>query len=118
MIVHVLDQRVLEKGEGPIGLVVAPTRELCQQIYNEYQKYSRKFGLSILPLFGGMNQHDLWKEITKGGHEIAITTPGRIIDVLRKKGLRLDQRCTFLVIDEADQMFDLGFEYQIRSIVS
>ncbi|CDW84857.1 dead-box atp-dependent rna helicase 24-like [Stylonychia lemnae] len=117
MLVHILDQRPLEKNEGPIGLVMAPTRELCQQIYNEYKKYAKRYNVNVLPIFGGVNQHQIWKDIKAGRNEIIIATPGRLIDMIRKKAFNLASRCTFLVIDEADQMFNMGFEYQIRSVV-
>ena len=71
----------------------------------------------MLPIFGGANQHQLWKDIKAGKNEIVIATPGRMIDMLRKKAFTLSSRCSFLVVDEADQMFNMGFEYQIRSIV-
>ena len=102
MLVHILDQRVLEKGEGPIGLVMAPTRELCNQIYEVYRKYCKRFNVNVLPMFGGMDQHQLWKDIKGGKNEIVVATPGRIIEMLRKKAFSLTSRCSFLVIDEAD----------------
>ena len=73
--------------------------------------------MNVLPIFGGMNQHELWKDIKAGKNEIVVATPGRLIEMIRKKAFNLTSRCTFLVIDEADQMFSMGFEYQIRSIV-
>lgn len=102
MLVHLLDQRPLEKNEGPIGIVVAPTRELCSQIYQEYKKYTKRFNINVLPIFGGMNQHELWKDIKACKNEIVVGTPGRIMDMIRKKAFDLSTRCTFLVIDEAD----------------
>ena len=71
----------------------------------------------MLPIFGGMNVGQLWKEIKGGRNEIIVATPGRLIDMLRKKAFSLTSRCSFLAIDEADIMFNMGFEYQIRSIV-
>lgn len=55
MLVHILDQRPLEKNEGPIGVVVAPTRELASQIYDEYRKYCKRYSVNVLPIFGGIN---------------------------------------------------------------
>lgn len=57
MLIHILDQREIEKNDGPIGLVLAPTRELCQQIYIETKKYCKKFNLTIGCLLGGENKH-------------------------------------------------------------
>ena len=55
MLVHNLDQRVLEKNEGPIGLVMAPTRELCMQIFDVYLKYCKKYNVNVIPIVGGLN---------------------------------------------------------------
>eukprot|EP00347_Sterkiella_histriomuscorum_P009775 403339941 len=117
MLVHILDQRPLEKNEGPIGLVMAPTRELCQQIYNEYRKYCKPYNVNVLPIFGGVQQHQLWKDIKAGKNEIVIATPGRLIDMIRKKAFNLSSRCTFLVIDEADQIQTLFFSATFKNKV-
>jgi len=117
MLTHILDQRVLEKGEGPIGLVLAPTRELCFQIHQVFSRYCRRLNMTAIPLFGGMDVHQVWRDLKASRNELVIATPGRLIDMLRKKAFNLTSRCTFLVIDEADQMFSMGFEYQVRSIV-
>ncbi|KAM1601565.1 hypothetical protein ACFX1X_026038 [Malus domestica] len=94
MIVHIMDQPDLQKEEGPIGAICASTRELAHQIYLRL---------------------DQFKEL-KVGCEIVVATPGRLIDMLKMKALTM-LRATYLVLDEADRMFDLGFEPQIRSIV-
>ncbi|CAK56549.1 unnamed protein product (macronuclear) [Paramecium tetraurelia] len=115
MLVHVSAQRAVEKKEGPIGLVVVPTRELGQQVYLETKKYAQLFQISVSALLGGENKHHQWKEL-RAGVDIIIATPGRLIEMVKKKATNL-QRCTYIVLDEADQMFSLGFEYQIRSII-
>lgn len=71
-----------------------------------------------MPVFGGNDPAELWKKAKKGELEIVVGTPGRIIEMIKKKAFNLDSRCTFCVIDEADRMFSLGFEYQIRTILS
>lgn len=76
-----------------------------------YTKYCKKFNVNVLPIFGGVNQHEIWKDIKASRNEIVIATPGRIMDMIRKKAFNLTSRCTFLVLDEADQMFNMGFEY-------
>ena len=58
--------------------------------------------MNVLPIFGGGDQHELWKDIKAGRNEIVIATPGRLIDLIKKKAFTLQSRCTFLVIDEAD----------------
>ncbi|KAL2934956.1 DEAD-box ATP-dependent RNA helicase 24 [Bienertia sinuspersici] len=115
MIVHIMDQPELGKGEGPIGVICAPTRELAHQIYLEARKFAKPYGLRVSAVYGGMSKLDQFKEL-KAGAEIVIATPGRLIDLLKMKALTM-KRATYLVLDEADRMFDLGFEPQIRSIV-
>lgn len=115
MIVHILDQEELDKGQGPIGIVCAPTRELAQQIYSETKKFAKAHGIRVSGIFGGMSKFEQFKEV-KAGCEIVIATPGRLIDMIKMRALTM-LRATYLVLDEADRMFDLGFEPQIRSIV-
>ncbi|XP_022948804.1 DEAD-box ATP-dependent RNA helicase 24 isoform X1 [Cucurbita moschata] len=115
MIVHIMDQPELEKEEGPIGVICAPTRELAHQIYLECKKFSKVHGLRVSAVYGGMSKFDQIKEL-KAGCEIVVATPGRLIDMIKMKALTMS-KATYLVLDEADRMFDLGFEPQIRSIV-
>ncbi|KAM7275725.1 hypothetical protein ACFE04_017591 [Oxalis oulophora] len=115
MIVHIMDQPELQKEEGPIGVICAPTRELAHQIYLEAKKFSKSHGIRVSAVYGGMSKLDQFKEL-KAGCEIVVATPGRLIDMLKMKALIMT-RATYLVLDEADRMFDLGFEPQIRSIV-
>ncbi|KAJ8440856.1 hypothetical protein Cgig2_000744 [Carnegiea gigantea] len=116
MIVHIMDQPELDKGEGPIGVICAPTRELAHQIYLEARKFAKPYGVRVSAVYGGMSKLEQFKEL-KAGSEIVVATPGRLIDLLKMKALTM-RRATYLVLDEADRMFDLGFEPQIRSIVS
>ncbi|KAL5561027.1 hypothetical protein UlMin_030774 [Ulmus minor] len=115
MIVHIMDQPELQKEEGPIGVICAPTRELAHQIYLECKKFSKSHGIRVSAVYGGMSKLEQFKEL-KAGCEIVVATPGRLIDMLKMKALTM-LRATYLVLDEADRMFDLGFEPQIRSIV-
>eukprot|EP00928_Gymnodinium_smaydae_P009735 TRINITY_DN13644_c0_g1_i1.p1 TRINITY_DN13644_c0_g1~~TRINITY_DN13644_c0_g1_i1.p1 ORF type:complete len:644 (-),score=176.53 TRINITY_DN13644_c0_g1_i1:9-1940(-) len=115
MLVHAMDQPALERGEGPIGLVLCPTRELAVQIEQEVFKFNKLCGLRSVTLAGGLSKQEQFKEV-KRGCEIAICNPGRLIDIVRMKGVTL-QRVTLAVLDEADRMFDMGFEYQVRSIM-
>ncbi|KAK9086289.1 hypothetical protein Syun_028683 [Stephania yunnanensis] len=115
MVVHIMDQPELEKEEGPIGVVCAPTRELAHQIYLEAKKFSKSHGIRVSAVYGGMSKLEQFKEL-KAGCEIVVATPGRLIDLLKMKALTMT-RATYLVLDEADRMFDLGFEPQVRSIV-
>ncbi|KAI4329807.1 hypothetical protein MLD38_028152 [Melastoma candidum] len=115
LIVHIMDQPELAKEEGPVGVICAPTRELAHQIYVECKKFAKIHGLRVSALYGGMSKLEQFKEL-KAGCEIVVATPGRLIDLLKMKALTMF-RATYLVLDEADRMFDLGFEPQIRSIV-
>ena len=114
MLVHVMDQRELSKGEGPIALVMVPTRELAMQIYNEARKYCKVYNIHVVCAYGGGNKYEQSKAFENGA-EVAIATPGRLIDMIKMKVTNLE-RVTYLVLDEADRMFDMGFEPQVRSI--
>ncbi|KAH6567976.1 hypothetical protein BASA50_001140 [Batrachochytrium salamandrivorans] len=117
MLIHIMDQPELERGDGPIGLVLAPTRELAHQIYLEAKKFARAFrGLRVSVLYGGVGKNEQFKEL-RAGVELLVATPGRLIDLIKMKATNLS-RVTFLVLDEADQMLNLGFEPQVRSICS
>lgn len=115
MIAHIMDQPELQKEEGPIGVVCAPTRELAHQIFIETKKFAKCHGVRVSAVYGGMSKLEQFREL-KAGCDIVVATPGRLIDLLKMKALTM-LKATFLVLDEADRMFDLGFEPQIRSIV-
>ena len=66
-------------------------------------------------LLGGENKHEQWKEL-KAGVDIIVATPGRLMEMVKKKATNM-RRCTYVVLDEADRMFSMGFEYQVRSII-
>ncbi|CAB3365153.1 Hypothetical predicted protein [Cloeon dipterum] len=114
-VVHINNQQPLSKGDGPIALVLAPTRELAQQI----QQVAIDFGTSSFIrntcIFGGAPKGPQARDLERGV-EIVIATPGRLIDFLERGTTNL-RRCTYLVLDEADRMLDMGFEPQIRKIV-
>lgn len=115
---HILDQPKLEKGEGPIAVVVTPTRELATQICEDATKFTKRLGLRVIAVYGGPNISEQIG-VLKPGAEIVICTPGRMIEILTVNSGRVTNlnRCTFLVLDEADRLFDMGFEKQVRSIV-
>uniref|UniRef100_A0A8C7IM85 RNA helicase n=1 Tax=Oncorhynchus kisutch TaxID=8019 RepID=A0A8C7IM85_ONCKI len=116
MLVHIMDQKELETGEGPIAVIVCPTRELCQQIHAECKRFGKAYSLRSVAVYGGGSMWEQAKALQEGA-EIVVCTPGRLIDHVKKKATSL-QRVTYLVFDEADRMFDMGFEYQVRSIAS
>ncbi|VVC27032.1 Hypothetical protein CINCED_3A004670 [Cinara cedri] len=97
--------------KGPSILVLAPTRELVLQIESEVKKYSYK-GIKAMSIYGGASSGKQ-KEYLRGGVEIVIATPGRLNDFVGSGAIDLSD-VTFLILDEADRMLDLGFEPQIR----
>lgn len=115
---HILDQPKLEKSDGPIAVIITPTRELATQICDDAQKFTRVLGLRVVAIYGGPNISEQIG-VLKLGAEIVVCTPGRMIEILTVNSGRVTNlnRCTFLVLDEADRLFDMGFEKQIRSIV-
>ena len=114
LLVHIMDQRDLKAGEGPIGLILAPTRELSQQIYTEAKKFAKVYNIQVVCVYGGGNKWQQSQDL-EAGAEIVVATPGRMIDMIKMKVTNFT-RVTFLVLDEADRQFDLGFEAQVRSI--
>jgi len=112
---HIMDQPYLEKDDGPIALFLAPTRELAHQIYLETVKFARYYKLRTSVLYGGVSKLTQCKEL-KAGCEIIVSTPGRLIDMIKLKATKLN-RVSYLVLDEADKMFDFGFGPQVLSIV-
>ena len=71
MLVHIMDQPELEKGEGPIGIIVAPTRELSEQIHKETRRFSKPYNLRVCAAFGGLSKHDQFKDL-KAGAEVRV----------------------------------------------
>ncbi|XP_068118959.1 probable ATP-dependent RNA helicase DDX5 isoform X2 [Hyperolius riggenbachi] len=114
-IVHINHQPFLQRGDGPILLVLAPTRELAQQVQQVAAEYGRACRLRSTCIYGGAPKGPQLRDLERGV-EICIATPGRLIDFLEAGKTNLD-RCTYLVLDEADRMLDMGFEPQIRKIV-
>ncbi|KAG4390766.1 hypothetical protein GLYMA_05G041000v4 [Glycine max] len=115
-LVHVNAQPRLAHGDGPIVLVLAPTRELAVQIQEEALKFGSRANKRSTCIYGGAPKGPQIREL-KRGVEIVIATPGRLIDMLEAQHTNL-KRVTYLVLDEADRMLDMGFEPQIRKIVA
>ncbi|KAG9483770.1 probable ATP-dependent RNA helicase DDX17 isoform X1 [Eleutherodactylus coqui] len=113
--VHINHQPYLERGDGPICLVLAPTRELAQQVQQVADEYGKSSRLKSTCIYGGAPKGPQIRDLERGV-EICIATPGRLIDFLEAGKTNL-RRCTYLVLDEADRMLDMGFEPQIRKIV-
>lgn len=99
------------------ALVLAPTRELCMQISRDLETYAKhKPDLKIVPVYGGASIRD---QITlmKKGAQVVVATPGRLIDLLERKAVHLDN-LRVLVLDEADEMLNMGFQEEIDTILA
>ncbi|KAL3358770.1 hypothetical protein AABB24_015726 [Solanum stoloniferum] len=116
MIQHCLAQQPLQRGDGPLALVLAPTRELAQQIEKEVTAFSMSLdSFKTAIVVGGTNISEQRSELRAGVH-IVVATPGRLIDHLQQGNTSLS-RIAFVVLDEADRMLDMGFEPQIREVM-
>jgi ATP-dependent RNA helicase RhlE len=101
---------------GPRALVLAPTRELAIQIGEEFRAYGAAMPIRQTVIFGGVGYGPQIKAL-RGGVEIIVATPGRLIDHLNEGNVKLDM-VEFLVLDEADRMLDMGFVRDVRKIVA
>ncbi|XP_051753234.1 DEAD-box helicase 3 X-linked b isoform X6 [Ctenopharyngodon idella] len=99
----------------PIALVLAPTRELALQIYDEARKFAYRSHVRPCVVYGGADIGQQIRELERGCH-LLVATPGRLVDMMERGKIGLDY-CNYLVLDEADRMLDMGFEPQIRRIV-
>ncbi|KAJ2371518.1 mRNA splicing protein prp28, partial [Coemansia sp. RSA 2607] len=118
MIAHILSLPPLTEhraAQGPYALVLAPTRELAQQIEGEARKFARRLGLRCVSLVGGHGIEAQAMALHRGA-EMVIATPGRLRDCLERRVLVLGQ-CDHVVMDEADRMVDMGFEDDVTYIL-
>uniref|UniRef100_A0A3Q3VY60 RNA helicase n=1 Tax=Mola mola TaxID=94237 RepID=A0A3Q3VY60_MOLML len=99
----------------PMSLVLAPTRELALQIYDEARKFSYRSRVRPCVVYGGADIGQQIRDLERGCH-LLVATPGRLVDMMERGKIGLDY-CNYLVLDEADRMLDMGFEPQIRRIV-
>ena len=111
-------QRPVANNEGAIALIMTPTRELAIQIYRECKLFSKPLNLRVVCAYGGSPIKDQIADLKRGA-EIIVCTPGRMIDLLCANSGRVTNlhRITYLVLDEADRMFDMGFEPQVMKII-
>uniref|UniRef100_V5HMB1 RNA helicase n=2 Tax=Ixodes ricinus TaxID=34613 RepID=V5HMB1_IXORI len=113
--IHIDSQPVpREERTGPSCLVLAPTRELAQQIEREARKYHYR-GIRCVCIYGGGNRREQIQTVNLGV-EIVIATPGRLNDLVMNNIIDL-KYVTFLILDEADRMLDMGFEPQIKKVL-
>ncbi len=97
------------------ALILTPTRELCQQVEASIRKYGQGTGLEVVSVYGGVG-YETQVEALRGGVDVIVATPGRLIDHLEKQNVIFDD-LEVLVLDEADRMLDMGFAPQINRIV-
>jgi ATP-dependent RNA helicase DDX5/DBP2 len=115
-LIHIKNQKPLQHGDGPIALVVAPTRELACQIEKEAKNFGGDMGVRMCCVYGGAPRRNQ-EYALRGGCELVICTPGRMLDFIERKMWRDMRRTTYVVFDEADRMLDMGFEPQIRALL-
>ncbi|KAF2142213.1 uncharacterized protein K452DRAFT_298198 [Aplosporella prunicola CBS 121167] len=103
------------KNDGPYAIILAPTRELAQQIEIEAKKFATPLGFTCVSIVGG---HSIEEQAynMRDGAEIIIATPGRLVDCIERRVLVLGQ-CCYVIMDEADRMIDLGFEEPVNKIL-
>ncbi len=106
------------KGRGKVisGLVLAPTRELALQIKENFDRYDRKTHVKAIAIYGGTSKHNQIVKI-KRGVDVLIATPGRLLDLMNMRVVKLDH-VQMAVLDEADQMLDMGFIDDVKKIMS
>ncbi|KAF4922290.1 Pre-mRNA-splicing ATP-dependent RNA helicase PRP28 [Colletotrichum viniferum] len=105
----------VNRNDGPYALILAPTRELVQQIETEAKKFAGPLGFRVVSIVGG---HSLEEQAfaLRNGAEIIVATPGRLVDCIERRLLVLSQ-CCYIIMDEADRMIDLGFEESVNKIL-
>jgi len=118
MLAYILRQPPMTEdncGDGPYAVVLAPTRELAQQIEEETVKLAHYTSFKSVSIVGGQSIEEQGVKLRRGC-EIVVATPGRLIDCLERRYAVLNQ-CNYVVLDEADRMIDLGFEPQVNGVL-
>lgn len=110
-------QKIEIANNQPQALILCPTRELCLQIAGDLQDFSKYIkGLHILPVYGGSSIESQIRSLKKGVH-IVVATPGRLLDLMNRKTVHLDN-VKYVIMDEADEMLNMGFTESINSILA
>ena len=113
----------LEGGEGPIGVILCPSRELARQTHEVLERYCESLSAGGLPrlrsllVVGGESKRSQLEPVQRHGVHCVVATPGRLKDLLGSGGMRLNL-CSYLCLDEGDRMLDLGFDEEVAGIVS
>lgn len=108
-------EKINIKKNIPQGLVLCPTRELALQIEKDFIRFSKYFNLKITSIYGGASIETQIKNL-KDGAQIIIATPGRLVDIIRRKKINLSA-INYLVLDEADEMLNMGFKEELDKII-
>ncbi len=109
-------QKIDIKNTATQVLIISPTRELCMQICRDLEKYSKyMYGLSVVAVYGGASIEVQVRQLKKGAH-IIVSTPGRIFDLLKRKKANISEINT-LILDEADEMLNMGFRDDLEAIL-
>lgn len=98
------------------GLILVPTRELAMQVAEAVHKYGKTLGIAVLPIYGGQSMPQQLRALRRGV-DVVVATPGRALDHIRRGTLNLSA-VEYLVLDEADEMLDLGFAEELEAIVA
>jgi len=110
-----LVSKVEEGRKKPQGLVICPTRELCLQISKDIQNYSKNVNVNTVAVYGGTDIKRQIQDIKKGA-QIIVATPGRLVDLTNRRAIDLNQ-IDWVVLDEADEMLNMGFKEDIDHIL-
>src|SRR4051812_26411274 len=112
-----LIQRIATEGQGhtPVGIVLVPTRELAMQVAEAVHRYGKALGIRVLPIYGGQ---PIGRQLhaMRSGIDVVIATPGRALDHLRRGSLAMGN-VKVVVLDEADEMLDMGFAEDIEAVL-
>jgi ATP-dependent RNA helicase RhlE len=113
---RLVEDRLRPEPRGVRALVLAPTRELANQIGDNFRAYVKRMHLKIVTVVGGASINVQTRNLERGT-DVLIATPGRLLDLIERKAVRIDS-ARYLVLDEADQMLDLGFIHALRKIAA
>lgn len=114
---HLITHQPHAKGRRPVrALILTPTRELAAQIGENVRDYSKYLNIRSLVVFGGVSINPQMMKL-RGGVDVLVATPGRLLDLEHQNAVKLDQ-IEILVLDEADRMLDMGFIHDIRRVLA
>ncbi len=99
------------------ALILTPTRELAAQIGENVRDYSQYLNIRSLVVFGGVSINPQMMKL-RGGVDVLVATPGRLLDLEHQNAVKLDNSVEILVLDEADRMLDMGFIHDIRRVLA